>query len=475
MTFHAQHRENAVTTKELVDVLIIGGGPGGTPAALALAQAGKRVLLVEAGRGLGGTCLFEGCIPSKIFRETAARRREIARAAEFGLQRNLADAPPIDWSTVQTLRHHILTQRAQGALAKAKALESLEVVFGQARLTGARTAIIETRDNQREVHFSKAILATGSVPNPLPIKGAELPGVLDSKGLIEIGFIPDSLVLIGGGPIGVEMAQIFAMLGARVTLLEATSRILRPVDSVLAGLLRERLVADGIGVQTDVTVESIEGTQRQHVVRYTLGGQTREVSGQVVAIVAGRRPNVAGLGLEATGVRHDRHGVKVNETQETDEAGIYATGDLVGQPMFAHWATAQARAVARHILGHEAPYPRPEHNSAVIFSYPELGMAGLTEEGARAAGLEVAVAEYDYRGDARAQISADAFGRLRIVYRRDDRRIVGIHALVEGAANLMGEAALAVRHELQLEQLASAIHPHPTLTEAFGLAALAAL
>jgi dihydrolipoamide dehydrogenase len=460
-----------MTTPEQVDVLVIGGGPGGTPAALALGQAGQRVLLVEAGRGLGGTCLFEGCIPSKIFRETAARRREIARAAEFGIQLSAEGAPAIDWSALQTRRHHVLVQRAQGALSKARALAGLEVVFGRARLTGSRTAVIETSEQRREVRFAQAVLATGSVPTRLPIPGAELPGVLDSKGLIEIGFVPDSLALVGGGPIGVEMAQIFAMLGAHVTILEAGPRILGRVDSVLAELLSERLAADGIAVETGVNIDAIEGTQRQHTVRYTQDGQTQQVTAQVAAIVAGRHPNVAGLGLETTSVRYDRHGVKVDETLQTDEAGIYATGDLVGQPMFAHWATAQAQAVARHLLGQEASYPRPEHNSAVIFSYPELGMAGLTEEAARAAGLDVAVAEYDYQGDARAQIRADPFGRLRVVYRRDDQRIVGIHALIEGAADLTGEAALAVRHGLRLEQLAAAIHPHPTLTEAFGLAA----
>lgn len=463
-----------MTSHEQVDVLVIGGGPGGTPAALALAQAGKRVLLVEGGRGLGGTCLFEGCIPSKIFRETAARRREITRAPEFGLQRSTAAAPTIDWNAVQARRHRILAHRAQGALAKARALAGLEVAFGHARLAGSRTAVVEASDNQREVHFAQAILATGSVPTRLPIPGAELPGVLDSKGLIEIGFVPESMVLIGGGPVGVEMAQIFAMLGARVTILEAMSRILGPVDSVLAGLLSERLAADGISVETGVQVEAIEGTPHQHTVRYTQDGPTRQVAAQVVAIVAGREPNVAGLGLETTAVRHDRHGVKVDETLQTGEAGIYATGDLVGQPMFAHWATAQAHAVAHHILGHNAPYPLPEYNSAVIFSYPELGMAGLTEESARTAGLDVAVAEYDYGIDARAQISADAFGRLRVIYCRDDRRVVGIHALIEGAADIMGEAALAVRLGLRLEQLAAAVHPHPTLTEAFGLVALAA-
>lgn len=452
------------------DVLIIGGGPGGTPAAMALAQAGKRVLLVEAGRGLGGTCLFEGCIPSKIFRETAVRRRELVRTGEFGLPVPGANAISVDWSTVQTRKHHILSARAQGALAKANALPSLEVNFGHARLTGQRTAVIEAAGKRREINFENAILATGSIASRLPIPGADLPGVLDSQGLIEIGFVPESLTLIGGGPIGVEMAQIFAMLGTRLTLLEANPRILGPVDSVLANLLAERLLADGIDVQTDVTVKAIKGTENRYTVRYTRNGKSHDVDAQIVAIVAGRHPNVDNLGLETTAVQHDHHGVKVDSILQTDEPGLYATGDLVGNPMFAHWATAQALAVAHHLLGAPAAYPKPEHNSAVIFSYPELGMAGLTEERARAAGLDVAVTEYDYRIDARAQISGDAFGRLRIVYQKDNHRIIGIHALVEGAADLMGEAALAVRHNLTLEQIASAIHPHPTLTEAFGLA-----
>jgi dihydrolipoamide dehydrogenase len=269
----------------------------------------------------------------------------------------------------------------------------------------------------------------------------------------------------------VEMAQIFALLGSEVTILEHGDRILHPVDSVLAELLTGQLQADGIQVQTNAKVEAIEGEERSHKVRYSRNGQTREVNTQVVAIVAGRHPHVAGLGLESTAVRYDRHGLTVDDTLQTDEPGIYATGDLVGHPMFAHWATAQALAVARHILGAPVTFPAPENNSAVIFSFPELGMAGLTEEAARAAGHDVAVTEYDYRVDARAQISGEPFGRLRIVYRTEDRRIVGVHALVEGAADLMGEAAIAVRNGLTLEQLAASIHPHPTLTEAFGLAA----
>jgi dihydrolipoamide dehydrogenase len=461
-----------MAANEHVDVLVIGGGPGGTPAAMALAGAGKQVLLVEAGRGLGGTCLFEGCIPSKIFRETAARRHEVARAGDFGLRLSSTGAPDIDWAAVQTRRHHILSGRAQGALAHTKALPSLDVVFARARLTGARTALIETPDAQRRVTFDHAILATGSVPTSLPIPGAELPGVINSEQLIEISAIPRSMVLVGAGPIGVEMAQIFAMLGSRVTILEAADRILGPVDAVLAARLEERLVRDGIEVHKNASVTSITGEAAHHRTMFSVDGKDMVADAEVVVIVTGRHPNVAGLGLGATRIRSDRHGVIVDATLQTDEPGIYATGDLLGDPMFAHWATAQALAVARHLLGAPVEFPRREHNSAVIFSYPEIGMAGLTEEAARAAGMDVDVAEYDYKADARAQISGEADGLLRIVYLRGSHRIVGIHVLVEGAADLMGEAALATRLGLTIQDLASAIHPHPTLTEAFGLAAL---
>ena len=459
-------------TSEHVDVLVIGGGPGGTPAAMALAGAGKRVLLVEAGRGLGGTCLFEGCIPSKIFRETAARRHEILRAGDFGLRPGTSGLPDIDWAAVQSRRDQILSGRAQGALAHARALPSLEVVFGRARLTGARSAHVDTPDARRIVTFDRAILATGSVPTSLPIPGAELPGVIDSTQLIEIDAIPRSMVLIGAGPIGVEMAQIFAMLGTRVTIVEAADRILGPVDAVLAERLQERLVRDGIAVHTAAAVASITGDKGDLLTTFSVDGTDLTVESEVVAIVAGRTPNVAGLGLESTEIRSDRDGVVVDATLQTGEPGIYATGDLVGNPMFAHWATAQALAVARHLLGAPAEFPRPEHNSAVIFSSPEIGMVGLTEEVARAGGLDVGVAEYDYRADARAQISGDADGLLRIVYAHGSHRIVGMHVLVEGAADLMGEAVLAVRLGLTTDDLAGAIHPHPTLTEAFGLAAL---
>lgn len=189
----------------------------------------------------------------------------------------------------------------------------------------------------------------------------------------------------------------------------------------------------------------------------------------------GRRPRTGGLGLDAAGVSHDRNGIKTDQHLQTTQPGIYAAGDAAGPPMFAHWATAQAHAVAARILDLPGQAPSPAANSAVIFTDPEFGTAGLTASQARAAGYTVRIAEYDYQPGARAQITAPgpAEGLLRIVYDQPDGRILGVHVLADGAADIMGEAALAVSSGLTITGLARAIHPHPTLTEAFGLAALA--
>ncbi len=484
-----------------VDVLVVGGGPAGTPLAMALAKAGKQVLLVEDGPGLGGTCLFHGCIPSKIFRESARVRSLVTRAVEFGIT-GTGGVPAVDWAAIQTRRHAVLNGRATGALSSARQLASLRVVFGRARFTGPHEVRIEgamethdgdgtpaARDSRADglpadgfgaadtiqVSFDDAAIATGSVANRLKVEGAESPGVLSSEGLIGIGYVPASMVVIGAGPIGVEMAQIFHMLGTRITILEALPDILQPVDRRLSHRLKELLVKGGIPVETGVAIDRIETTPDGHRVHYRKDGKERSADARVVLSVVGRRPNVDNLGLENTQVRFDAHGIKVDENLTTDEPHIFALGDVVGQPMFAHWATAQAQALAAHLLGKGMQFPKSEHNSAVIFSYPEVGMVGLTEEAARAAGLDVAVAEYNYAVDARAQIAAEAEGMLRIVYRTNDQTVVGVHAMVEGAADLMGEAALAVRSGARLSDLVAAIHPHPTLTESFGLAARAAM
>ncbi len=460
--------------KQTVDLLVVGGGPAGTPLAMGVAKAGKRVLLVEDGPGLGGTCLFHGCIPSKIFRESAIVRRSAIRAIEFGIA-GMNGVPTVDWAAIQTRRHAILNSRAAGALSTVRQIPSLNVVFGRARFTGPRVVRIEGPDGVSEVSFDRAAVATGSVSNRLSVEGSDLPGVLSSESLIGIGYVPGSMIVVGGGPIGIEMAQIFHMLGTEVTILEAMPSILTPVDKPLAVRLTESLSRSGIPIATGVTVERIDAAPDGLRVSYRSEGEARTADARVVLTVVGRRPNVDSLGLENTGVVWDAHGIHVDRQLRTNDPNIYALGDVVGQPMFAHWATAQAQALTQHLLDRKVGFPNPEHNSAVIFSHPEIGMVGLTEEAAKEKEVKIAVAEYNFASDARAQISGEAEGLLRIVYRSEDQTVVGVHALVEGAADIMGEAALIVRNGVRLGDIAAAIHPHPTLSESFAVAARAAM
>ncbi len=458
------------------DILVIGGGPGGTPAAMALAQAGKKVLLVEAGTGLGGTCLFEGCIPSKIFRETARRLRDINRSGMFGISLP-TELVHFDWRKLQARKQEILERRSTAAVEKVKRIPTLDLAFGHAQLQGARQASIKPHESDEYIiHFEQCIIATGSKPTPLPLRGADLPRVYSSDSILDIDCIPEHLTIVGGGPIGVELAQVFHTFGAQVTLLERGPRILKSVDKELALALEQHLIDQGITLKLNVTVNDICHTGKGVFVNYHLAEDNySQVFATAVLASAGRHANIEGLGLENTSIVANHKYIEVDASLQTHEPGIYAVGDVVGQPMFAHWATAQGLALARHLLGHPATFPVVAHNSAVIFSTPQIGMVGLTEEQAKEAGVDVAVARYDFSQDARAQIGGYDNGVLKLVFNRSDKKIIGVHVLHEEAADLIGEAATIVHTGLPLEALASAIHPHPTLAESFAQAARMAL
>ena len=462
--------------KNHYDFIIIGGGPAGTPMAMALASAGQQVLLIEKGQGLGGTCLFEGCIPSKILRESARRLREVREATEFGLCFPSMDIH-IDWSAIQQRKRRILDRRSAAAMQRLEHLPNLDLVLGIATFTDANHARITGHNGELQtVEFTQAIIATGSTPSRPSIPGIDHHRVLDSEAILEIDHIPTSLTIIGAGPIGVELGQIFTTFGSEVTLLEAGPHILGPIDQELAGRLKQKMIGEGIRVTTECRIKRISNTGGGLFVEYqNTANESLHSLADTVLIVTGRLPNITGLGLENTRVKHGKRGIEVSGQLQTGERNIYAVGDVIGQPMFAHWATAQGLALVRNLLGQTIPFPETNSNSAVIFSEPEIGMVGLTEAAADAVGIEFEVARYDFTQDARAQIANRDDGLLKIVYERNSHRILGVHALVEGAADLIGEASLAVKAGIPLEALAGSIHPHPTLTESFGFAARAAL
>ncbi len=462
------------------DVLIIGAGPAGAPLAMALARGGKQVLLVEKGTGPGGTCLFEGCIPSKIFRETARRLRELRQADEFGLR--IPAEVQLDWPAVQTRKRAILERRSKAALQRLHLIPGLDYLHGQATFLGSNSACIEPETgNPATIQFGQAVIATGSMPFHPDIEGIEHPRVLDSEAILDIETLPEKLLVIGAGPIGVELGQIFHTLGSQVSLLEAAPHILGPVDAELGQRLQQHMQAQGIDIQTHCQLDSIkpagsDDTTLRINYRYRINGEEkRHQDADTVLLVTGRRPNVTGLGLENTGVKASTRGIEVNPQLETDDHGIFAVGDVIGQPMFAHWATAQALALARHLLGFPAVFPCPASNTAVIFSEPELAMAGLTEAQAHLAGIRTEVARYDFSQDARAQIAGNDNGMLKIIFDHTSHQVVGVQAMVENAGDLMGEAALLVKAGISIDILAAAIHPHPTLSESFAQAVRAVL
>ena len=468
--------QDADKMEQKYDVIVIGGGPGGTPTAMALASAGKQVLLIEKGQGLGGTCLFEGCIPSKILRESTRRLRELYEAADFGLCLPSEDVR-INWSAIQQRKRAILSKRSQAALQKVAQIPNLELLSGTATFIDNKYIRVLTEGGSTQtVKFEKAIIATGSKPSLPPIKGIEHPRILDSEAILDIDHIPKKMVIIGAGPIGIELAQVFKTFGSEVTILESAPGILGPVDQELAERLKQKMVNDGITITTGCSIQHFSTTGGGVFVEYqdSVGEKLHEIA-DTVLLVTGRHPNVSGLGLENTKVVHSRHGIEVNEKLQTTESNIYAVGDVIGQPMFAHWATAQGLALAKNLMGVAVPMPDKNTNSAVIFSEPEIGIAGITEAQASAAGIEYGVARYDFAQDARSQISGRDNGLLKILFEKDNHKIIGVHALVEGADDLMGEAALAVKAGIPLEVLAGSIHPHPTLTESFAQAARMAL
>ncbi len=458
------------------DVLVIGGGPGGTPAAMALASMGKQVILVEAGSGLGGTCLFEGCIPSKILRESAHRLNEIRQADEFGLCLPSLDVG-VNWSAIMQRKEDILQKRSQAALHKAQQLPGLKIVTGHAALRSAHQAELTLPDGEKQtIDFEQAIIATGSKSNYPPIHGIHHPRVLDSEAILSIDRIPKKLLVIGAGPIGVELGQVFNTFGSEVKMLELAPQILGRLDEELSTRLHGRMLEQGIAIETGISNLNITHTGDGVIVYYDdEAGNAQHSYAEYVLQVTGRSARVDGIGLENTAIAFDRLGIQVNDMLQTAEPNIYAAGDVLGQPMFAHWATAQSLAIARHIKGLPVQFPLADTNTAVIFSSPEIGIAGLTEQQAQQRGIDYAVAKYDFKQDARAQIGGDAEGLLKLIYETQSRKVIGVHVMVAGAAELMGEAALLLRAGLPVDVIAAAIHPHPTLTESFAVAVRTAL
>lgn len=452
--------------EEKFDVIIIGGGPGGTPAAIRLATSGKKVLLAEESGKLGGACLFVGCIPSKIIKHGA----DAFNLRQGGETENSEQELPNVWQSIRGNMDRILNMRSSAAMQQ---ISKMPIKFMAEKARFLSNKEVEIGGNRYA--FDNAIIATGAHSFVPPFKGNGVNEVLTSEELFKLPLLPKSLLIVGGGPIGIELAQMLYKLHVKCTIVEMMPKVLSGVvEPEFAAGITKKMQDSGISVFTQAKVEEINKTNKSFQTVFIDGvGKTQTLQTEKVLIVTGKVPTIEGLELEAAGIKHDRNGIIVNEFLETSADGIYATGDVVsGAPKFAHTATYEAHLAAGNIENGNTGKINFRKNGWVLFSDPEIAAAGLTEEEALKAGIDVISGVYYYNVDAAAQISGDTSGVLKFVVNRQNKQILGVHLFLNGAASLSGEASLIVARKLTLMDLASAIHPHPSLSEAFGFLAL---
>ena len=450
---------------ETYDLVVLGAGPGGTPAAMAAAQFGKKVLLVDKRDAPGGECLFEGCIPSKVLENAANRFAMLKEMKAFHI--DIESKGQIHWEAVLADKAQIVKQRSIGALKQMERFPNLTFKQGKAAFVDTNTLEI---DGQK-VSFDYAVVATGADAFMPPFEGEGVAHAWTNADVFKHSELPDEITFIGAGAISCELAQMFNKLGTTCRMLERGERILKHIDEECALVVQQKMIEAGIDIRLNVTFGSIDGKEGDFSVNYTQNGETKRLNTPRLLIATGRAANVEGIGLESAGVAFDRHGIKVDETLQTTQPNIYAVGDCVVGPKFAHWATYQAGIAIHNIFAPMKHKSDMNKLSWVLFSDPQIASVGLSEADATKAGMEVETARYDFATDARAQIDKAGEGFLKYVIEKKSGIIRGIQIVSEDASSLSGEASLIVANEMTAMDVMKTIHPHPTLTESFGLLA----
>ncbi len=449
------------------EVLVIGAGPGGYAAAFEAADLGLGVTLVAPEANPGGVCLYRGCIPSKALLHVASLLGQAKAAADFGVK---FGAPDIDLATLRGWTARVV-ERLTSGLGTLTERRGVRHIRGIARFTGAREVEVDMPEQSMRISFRRAIIATGSRPRALDTLPFSWDGIIDSSGALALESLPESLLIVGGGYIGLEMASVYARLGSAVTIVEATAGLLPGVDRDLVDPLHRRLSEEAEAVLLEQTpTEPSRSAEGIEVTLETDDGSTRRPFEQVLVAV-GRRPRTRDLGLEKTRVGVGPDGtIAVDDTRRTDEPTIYAIGDVTGQPMLAHVAHHEGRVAARAIAGQKVAFA-PRAIQAVVYTDPEIAWCGLTESHARDKNLPVETASFPWGASGRAMTLGRQDGITKLLVDPGNGRILGAGASGPGAGELIAEIALAMEMGATARDVEETIHPHPTLSETWMEAA----
>ncbi|HET6489989.1 MAG TPA: dihydrolipoyl dehydrogenase [Syntrophales bacterium] len=449
---------------ERTRIVIIGGGVAGYPAAIRASRMGAEVILIEKD-ALGGTCLNWGCIPTKALLQSANVIQILKESDTFGIK---CKGYEVDFGAVMARKNTVVARltRGVGALLKAK---KVKVIEGTASFVDPKT--VQIGETGEKIQGDAILIASGSKPGRIPIDGIDGPDVMDSNQVLSLKTLPKSVVIIGGGVIGVEFAQFLIAMGTAVTIIEMLPGLIPGVDKEIAAVLEKRIAAPGVKIVTGCAVKSITHKKTENTVTYSIGDKTETVTAEKVFLTVGRKPDFSLLNIDKVGIKHERGAIVVNECMETNVPGIYAAGDVVGGIMLAHLASAEGECAVRNALGHRDVMSY-KAVPACIYTSPEVACVGLSEEQARERG-EILVGRFPFRGNGKALILNEVEGMVKVISDKKFGEVLGVHIIGPHATDLIAEAVLGMNLEMTAEDLAGAIHPHPTVSEAIMEAAMA--
>ncbi|MDI3535280.1 MAG: dihydrolipoamide dehydrogenase [Thermosediminibacterales bacterium] len=447
--------------KKDADICVIGAGPGGYVAAIRAAQSGAKVVIIEKDK-LGGTCLNRGCIPTKALVRSAEILDNVEKAEEFGIS---VEKFELDYSKVVKRKDNVVSTLV-GGIEHLLRKNGVEIIEGTAQIKNMNTVFVESLRVDTEINAKNIIIATGSIPAKLPIEGIDSKNVMNSDSILDTKNLPKSIVIIGGGVIGMEFAFILRKFGVEVSVVELMENVLPNIDEEASVLIRKAAEAKGIKIFTGVKVEKIQDVENGgSIVVTNHKGTIKNIYGEKVFVSVGRQFNTENLGLEEVGIEMNRKAIKVNEYLQTTVPNIYAVGDVIGGIMLAHVASEEGiTAVENIIYGNKQ---KVDYNviPSAIFTDPEIAVIGLSEKQAEEKGYDIKIGRFPYAANGKALTLGKNEGFVKII--ADEKKNIILGACIVGvhATDLIHEIAVAMKNKLTIEQLAMTVHAHPTTAE----------